>query len=165
MGHGRARGGQFGANSWSAGPPRSPSYSCNCPCASVNVIAYGARGMILSDIFDESYYADLDGGILESFGRFFKNNLKLFIYPYLARQPQQLITIDTLEVAHNLRQLFGYLVDRRYIVQLTDINHDYLKIYSPDVLKKIGADDHKWESMVPPRVAEAIKARGLFGYG
>ncbi len=121
--------------------------------------------MILSDIFDESYYADLDGGILESFGRFFKNNLKLFIYPYLARQPQQLITIDTLEVAHNLRQLFGYLVDRRYIVQLHDINHDYLEIYSPDVLKKIGADNAEWESMVPPRVAEAIKARGLFGYG
>ena len=122
-------------------------------------------GMSLLDIFDESYYADLDGGILESFGRLFKNNLKLFIYPYLDPKSQQLITIDTIEVAHNLRQLFGYLVDRRYIVQLTDINHDYLKIYSPDVLKKIGADNHEWESMVPPRVAEAIKARGLFGYG
>ena len=122
-------------------------------------------GMSLLDIFDESYYADLDGGILESFGRLFKNNLKLFIYPYLDPKSQQLITIDTIEVAHNLRQLFGYLVDRRYIVQLTDINHDYLKIYSPDVLKKIAADNHEWESMVPPRVAEAIKARGLFGYG
>ena len=121
-------------------------------------------GMSLLDIFDESYYANLDGGILESFGRLFKNNLKLSIYPYLDPRSHQLITIDTLEVAANLRQLFGYLVERRYIVQLSDINHDYLEIYSPDVLKKIGADNTEWEAMVPPRVAEAIKTGGLFGY-
>ena len=74
------------------------------------------------------------------------------------------MTIDTLQVAENLRQLYGYLVDRRYIVQLDDINHDYLEIYSPDVLQKIGAHSQEWESMVPPMVAEAIKTRGLFGY-
>ena len=121
-------------------------------------------GTSLLDIFDESYYANLDGGILESFGRLFKNNLKLSIYPYLDPRSHQLITIDTLEVAANLRQLFGYLVERRYIVQLSDINHDYLEIYSPYVLKKIGADNTEWEAMVPPRVAEAIKTGGLFGY-
>ncbi len=121
-------------------------------------------GTSLLGIFDESYYGNLDGGILESFGRLFKNNLKLFVYPYLDPVTRQLITIDNLEVADNLRQLYGYLVDRRYIVQLTDINHDYLEIYSPDVLGKIGAHNTEWESMVPPKVAEAIKMRGLFGY-
>lgn len=121
-------------------------------------------GMSLLDIFDESYYANLDGGILESFARLFKNNLKLFIYPYFDPNSQQLVTIDTLKVADNLRQLFGYLVDRRYIVQLRDINHDYLEICSPDVLKKIGADNTESEAMVPPRVAEAIKTGSLFGY-
>ena len=29
------------------------------------------------------YYADLDGGILESFGRLFKNDLKVYVYPLL----------------------------------------------------------------------------------
>ena len=37
----------------------------------------------LREIFDEKYYADLDGGILESFGRLFKNDLKLYAYPLL----------------------------------------------------------------------------------
>ena len=36
----------------------------------------------------------------------------------------------------SLRQLYGYLVDRRCIVQLTDINHEYLNIYSPEVLEQ-----------------------------
>src|SRR5207247_6408889 len=35
----------------------------------------------LREIFEEKYYADLEGGILESFGRLFKNALKLYIYP------------------------------------------------------------------------------------
>ena len=125
-------------------------------------LAMGA--MNLREIFDESYYFKLEGGILESFGRLFKNNLKLFVYPYLDQATNELVTIDNLEVAPSLRQLYGYLVDRRCIVQLTDINPAYLRIYSPDVLRKISAKNPEWESVVPPKVAEAIKSRGLFGY-
>jgi hypothetical protein len=118
----------------------------------------------LREIFDESYYTQLDGGILESFGRLFKNNLKLYVYPYLDEATGELITVDKLAVAPALRQLYGYLVDRRCIVQLTDINRDYLKIHSHDVLAKIGRRSSDWETMVPPEVASAIKARGLFGW-
>lgn len=35
----------------------------------------------LRSLFEERYYEDLDGGILESFGRLFKEQLKLLIYP------------------------------------------------------------------------------------
>jgi hypothetical protein len=125
-------------------------------------LAMGA--MNLTEIFDESYYIKLDGGILESFGRLFKNNLKLFVYPYLDPRTQELVTIDKLDVPAALRQLYGYLIDRRCIVQLTDINHAYLDIRSHEVLGKIGRDSREWEAMVPPKVAEAIKERGLFGY-
>ena len=49
-------------------------------------------------------------------------------------------------------------------MQLTDINHAYLDIHSHDVLRKISRESSDWEAMVPPKVAAAIKARGLFGY-
>jgi hypothetical protein len=125
-------------------------------------LAMGA--MNLRDIFDERNYGKLDGGILESFGRLFKNNLQLFVYPYIDQRTRELVTIDKLELEPSLRQLFGYLVERRCIVQLTNINHAYLNIYSPDVLSKINAKSTEWESMVPPEVANAIKSRRLFGY-
>jgi hypothetical protein len=125
-------------------------------------LAMGA--MNLRDIFDESYYSKLDGGILESFGRLFKNNLKLFVYPYIDERTRELVTVENLQVPPALRQLYGYLVDRACIVQLTDFNRDYLGIYSHDVLRKIGPRNTEWESMVPPAVAAVIKARGLFGY-
>src|SRR4051812_41765027 len=65
----------------------------------------------LRDLFDEQYYTKLEGGILESFGRLFKNDLRLYIYPLLEQASGSLITVDNLEVAPRLRKLYGYLVD------------------------------------------------------
>ena len=35
----------------------------------------------LREIFEEKYYTDLEGGILEAVGRLFKNDLRLYVYP------------------------------------------------------------------------------------
>ena len=35
----------------------------------------------LLEVFNEKYYENLEGGILESFGRLFRNSVKLYIYP------------------------------------------------------------------------------------
>ena len=37
----------------------------------------------LLEIFDEKYYLNLEGGILEALGRMFKGGLKLFVYPMI----------------------------------------------------------------------------------
>ncbi len=118
----------------------------------------------LRDLFEEKYYAELEGGILESFGRLFKNDLRLYIYPLLDQATGKLITVDNLEVAPHLRKLYGYLVDSGSIMQLENVNRDYLHIFSRDALRKIRAGDASWESMVPPQVAEIIKSRRFLGY-
>ena len=38
------------------------------------------------------------------------------------------------------------------------------EIFSRDVLRRIKEKDPEWEKMVPTKVAEAIKRRGLFGF-
>lgn len=42
-------------------------------------IAMGINNLL--EIFNEKYYTDLAGGILENFGRLFRNSVKLYIYP------------------------------------------------------------------------------------
>src|SRR6266436_2864281 len=42
-------------------------------------VAMGINNLL--EVFNERYYENLDGGILESFGRLFKNLIKLYIYP------------------------------------------------------------------------------------
>ncbi len=118
----------------------------------------------LVELFDEKYYTALPGGILESFGRLFKNDLKLYVYPVRKHQQEELKTVGTLEVAPELRKLYGYLADRGSFVHLDNFKPEYLSIYSRDVLKRIASGDDSWEPMVPAAVAEIIKKRGFFGY-
>jgi hypothetical protein len=118
----------------------------------------------LRDLFDEKYYVELEGGILESFGRLFKNELRLYIYPLLDQATGKLVTVENLEVAPHLHKLYGYLVDSGFIKQLENVNRDYLHIFSRDALRKIRAGDASWESMVPTQVAAVIKNRRFLGY-
>jgi hypothetical protein len=117
----------------------------------------------LQEIFDEKYYTNLQGGILESFGRMFKNDLKLYVYPLLEEKSGSLISATNLRVAPNLRHLHAYLVENRFIEGLRDYDEHCLPIFSRDVLKKLRSGDKSWEEMVPPQVATIIRERNLFG--
>ena len=125
-------------------------------------LAMGAYS--LTEIFNEQYYAKLDGGLLESFGRLFKHNVKLYIYPFLNPETKELITTENLNLPANLAPLYQYLLQRDCISQLTDYNEDYLNIFSPDVLKMISEGSSGWEQYVPDTVAKEIKTKNLFGY-
>ncbi|HEY3852884.1 MAG TPA: TonB-dependent receptor [Verrucomicrobiae bacterium] len=117
----------------------------------------------LKEIFDEKYYADLSGGILESFGRMFKNDLKLYVYPLLDAKTGSVINAANLRVAPNLRHLHAYLIENRFIEAVRDYDEKLLSIFSRDVLQKIRSNDPSWDEMVPPEVAKRIRERRLFG--
>jgi hypothetical protein len=116
------------------------------------------------ELFDEKYYTELPGGILENFGRLFKNDLKVYVYPLQRSPGDKLQTIDTVKVNPDLQPLYDYLVRRGSFVQLDNYNPKYLPIFSRDVLKRIATGDETWDQMVPPQVAEIIRRRGFFGY-
>jgi hypothetical protein len=116
----------------------------------------------LIDLFDEANHSQLPGGILESFGRLFKNDLKLFVYPML--KGDETVTVENVTVEDQLQPLYDYLAGRGSFVNLDNYNPDYLPILSRDVLRRIAAGDSTWEKMVPVEVAELIKKRSFFGY-
>lgn len=118
----------------------------------------------LREIFEEKYYADLEGGILESFGRLFKNELKLYVYPLRDPATGSIITARNLRVAPHLQHLYDYLIENNYIQPIRDYRPEYLPIFSPDVLAKLKTGDATWEKMVPTQVAQIIKERKLLGY-
>lgn len=118
----------------------------------------------LLEIFDEKYYLNLEGGILEALGRMFKAGLKLYVYPMIDEKTGQVVTATQINVAPNLRSLFQYLMDNQYIEEISDYNPEYLRIYPPDALAKLQSGDRGWERMVPPEVVQLIKQREFFGY-
>jgi len=117
----------------------------------------------LLDLFQEQYYSGLEGGILEAFGKLFTKDLRIYVYPM--RDPSgRLHTVDNVDIAANLRNLFGHLVERGRIRQLDNFDQSVLHIYSRDVLRRIKDEDTSWEDMVPAEVAEVIKRRCFFSY-
>src|SRR5881227_3852302 len=87
----------------------------------------------LMEIFDEKYYLNLEGGILEALGRMFKAGLKLYVYPMVDERTGKIITATQLEVAPNLQSLLSYLVENQFIREITDYQKDFLRIYPPAV--------------------------------
>ncbi len=118
----------------------------------------------LRDLFDEKYYEHLEGGILESFGRLFKNDLRLYVYPLL-EDKYHLVTTQRLRVAPHLQNLYAHLLEQGSIQPIDFYDRDYLGIFSRDVLRRIAENDATWETMVPEGVAHMIKERSYFGYG
>jgi hypothetical protein len=119
----------------------------------------------LIDLFDEKNHVQLPGGILESFGRLFKNELKLYVYPLQPSPDDELTTVNDIRVRPELQPLYDYLAGRGSFVHLDNYKPEYLPIFSRDVLRRIAANDDSWESMVPADVAALIKRRAFFGYG
>jgi hypothetical protein len=118
----------------------------------------------LIDLFDEKNHAQLPGGILESFGRLFKNGLKLYVYPLQPSPDEELKTVDDIKVQPEIQPLYDYLAGRGSFVNLDNYRPEYLPVFSRDVLRRIAANDDSWERMVPEQVAELIKRRAFFGY-
>ncbi len=117
----------------------------------------------LKELFEEKYYEDLEGGILESFGRMFKNDLRLYVYP-TGGPDGTTVKVENLEVDTHLQGLFDYLSNSGSIKGIDGFREDYLKIFSRDALEKIRCGDHTWEGMVPEKVVNLIKERGMLGY-
>jgi hypothetical protein len=118
----------------------------------------------LYELFEEKYYTQLPGGILENFGRLLKNHLKIYVYPLQRSPTDELETTRTVNLKSDLQLLYDYLCRRGSLVQLDNYNPKYLTIFSRDVLKRIATGDESWDETVPPEVADMIRSRGFFGY-
>jgi len=149
-------------------------------------VAMGINNLV--EIFNEKYYENLEGGILESFGRLFRNSVKLYVYPMRQEgldaygapanagaatgpRPQNhafasgvLINAKNVQIVEHLRNLYSHLLEAHYIDCIVGFDPTILHIFSRDVLRRIKEGDAAWERMVPDIVVAAIKKRGLFGY-
>lgn len=116
----------------------------------------------LEYIFSEDHYANLPGGILESFAALFSRKVKLFIYPTLRNGILQ--NCQCFQLPPHLIDLYRYLVANDKIEDILNFNKSNLNIQTDKVLELIKAGADGWEEYVPAEVAAMIKDRCLFGY-
>jgi len=118
----------------------------------------------LHTIFDERYYDNLPGGLLEAFGRGFGHNVKLFVYPATNVDTGDLYDLENIQLPTHLRGLLQFMRDNNKMEAIQGFDQRLLHILSDEVLSKIKANVHSWEDDVPEDVVKAIKYFELFGF-
>lgn len=126
-------------------------------------IGFAMGVALLKELFKEKYYTELPGGILESFGRLFKSNVRLLIYPAFDEKTGELLTAYNLEVEPHLQHLIAHLRTNKVILSLPTENPKPYSLTSEFLADQIREGDPVWKTRVTPEVARIIEEKGYWG--
>ena len=118
----------------------------------------------LIEMFEEKYYRNLNGGIMEAFGIIFTRDIKIYLYPFKPSNNSDFLNSTNIPIHPRVKALYQYLFVNKRIIDL-DYNEEVLSIFSRKVLQLLHENKQgEWEHMVPEGVDEIIKEKCLFGY-
>ena len=80
----------------------------------------------LIEVFNEKYYRNLNGGMLEAFGILFTRDLKIYVYPSKPSKDAPVMTLDSMPVHPRLRPLYDYLMSNKRMVDI-ETHYTYLQ--------------------------------------
>ena len=121
------------------------------------------------DIFEESYYEGMHGGILEAMGRLFSGDVRMYVYPrYQAGSggSDSLITAESLmkDPSKQLSHLYAFLRSRSKLIPVTGHDPEVLRIDTRSAIVDLQRGGTDWEKCVPANAVQMIKEKHLFGY-
>ena len=116
------------------------------------------------EIFNEQYYQDLGGGILEAFGKMFHNNLKVYLYPMKHPETNEIINSNNLKLHPRMKDFYKFFKYNGKVVDILDFESEYLSIFSRKILTKIKEGKNGWKNQLPEGIAEMIMKNKMFGW-
>jgi hypothetical protein len=117
----------------------------------------------IQQIFDESSYRGVEGGILEGFGKLFPDNTRLLVYPEIDHSGE-FRDYTNISLPENLQYLYKHLLENQFIFGIESSDHELFNIYSREILNQLQNGRGNWEKVLPEGIAEQIIERKLFGY-
>jgi hypothetical protein len=104
---------------------------------------------LFQELFNERWCTDLEGGLLELFGRLFKNQVRGYVYPMGNPMNGKIMGVNDARVTPEQKHLLRYLIETHSVRALEEPNQDFLFHTSAEVRNMIHAHDSTWESLVP----------------
>lgn len=116
------------------------------------------------EVFDEHYYEDISGGILEAFGKMFHNNLKVYLYPMKNLETGEIVNSNNLKLHPRMKDFYKFFKYNGKVVDIFDFDQDNLSIFSREILAKIKSNDDTWKDGLPEGIADMIIQNNMFGW-
>ncbi len=104
---------------------------------------------LFQELFNERWCSDLEGGLLEAFGRLFKNQVRVYVYPMGDPMTGKVRGVNDARVTAEQKHLLRYLIETQCVRALEEPNQEFLFHTSAEVRNMIHARDANWQSLVP----------------
>lgn len=104
---------------------------------------------LLNELFKPKWSAHLEGGILESFGRLFKNGVRLYVYPWKNRKSGELVTAKNFRPPPEFAHLYRHFFSQGLLVDVPCGDESLLQFTSRDLERMKGSGDERWREFVP----------------
>lgn len=109
---------------------------------------------LFEELFNERWYSDLEGGLMEAFGRLFRNQVRLYVYPAGDPMTGKIRDASHARVTREQQHLLNYLLDTGCVHVIHQGLEDCIFQTSADVRQMIHRKDERWQTLVPPIVLE-----------
>lgn len=112
---------------------------------------------LLNELFKEKWSVDLAGGVLESFGRLFKNRVQLFVYPWHNTQSKELVTAENFKAPDEWHHFYQHLLDNKRVIPVGVGDPSFLANTGRKVMRMIESGDTAWKNWVPPEAHDMFQ--------
>lgn len=114
---------------------------------------------LLNELFKAKWSADLAGGVLESFGRLFKNRVQLFVYPWHNTKSMELVTAENFKAPENWQYFYRHLIQNDRIRTVGVGDPSLLANTGRKIMKKIESNDDSWRDWVPAEAHSMVERK------
>lgn len=104
---------------------------------------------LLNELFKAKWSSNLEGGMLESFGRLFKKGLTLRVFPWKNRKSGELVTADSFIAPENSVHLYQHFLENGRIHAVDCGDESLLDSTGRDVNRMIVDGVEGWRDLVP----------------
>jgi hypothetical protein len=104
---------------------------------------------LLNELFKAKWSEKLAGGLLESFGRLFKEGVTLQVFPWKNRRTGELVTTENFRAPENCLHLYQHFLENGRIQGVSCKDEALLASTGRDVCRMILAGDERWQALVP----------------
>ncbi len=109
---------------------------------------------LLNELFKEKWSQHLDGGILESFGRLFKDKVSLLVSPWKNRKTGEMVTAKNFRAPDKYQDFYHFLYSNKHIVHLPSGDPELLNKTPRDLCTMQEQGQEEWQNLVPKEVLE-----------
>ena len=104
---------------------------------------------LLNELFKPKWSENLAGGLLESFGRLFKQGVTLHVFPWKNRKSGEIVTAKTFLAPADSVHLYQHFLANGRIQAIPYEDDRILSYTGRDVCRMIESGDESWRTLVP----------------